>query len=82
LPVGRDFSAQVVPPGGGVVGVGVGVAVGDGDDVGVGVGEGGFVVGLGVGVPPPQAPRSDQSAGVAAGVQPAPAGGVWVTSAW
>lgn len=72
------------PPG--VVGlddtVGVGVGVRVGEAVGEGVGDGGRVVGLGDGVPPVQAPRSVQSAGTAAGFQPAPAGGVCVTSAW
>jgi hypothetical protein len=87
LPAGRDLTAQVLPP----VGVGEGDVVRDGDGDGLvvvrdGDGDGLVVVRDGEGeagvVPPVQAPRSVHSAGTAAGVQPAPTGGVFACRAW
>src|SRR3954447_12946402 len=81
LPAGFDLTAHVPPVGGGaVVGDGRGAVVGVGGGVvGVGVVGGGAGGGVAARV---HAPRSFHSAGTAAGVQPAPGGGVCATSAW
>src|SRR3954447_18095300 len=90
LPAGFDLTAHVPPVGGGAVvgdgggavvgagGGGVGVGVVGAGVVGVGV-AGGGVVGGGAGggvAAPVHAPRSFHSSRTAAGVQPAPGGGV------
>src|SRR3954463_3917752 len=77
LPAGFDLTAHVPDVGGGVAGTGGGVVVGGGAE---GVWAGGVGTGGGVAAPP-HAPRSFHSAGTAAGVHPAPGGGVCVTRA-
>ncbi|GAB3870284.1 hypothetical protein GCM10027610_131800 [Dactylosporangium cerinum] len=88
MPAGRDFTAQVLPPGdvdvdglllGLLLGLRLGLALALGLVLGLRLG---LALGLVVGVPPVHAPRSFHNDGVAAGFQPAPAYAVWVTRAW
>ncbi len=91
MPVGRDFTAQVLPGGVVVAGAVVGGAVVGGVVVGGVVEGGGVVGGLVVGVVvggfvvgglPVHAPRSFHSEAASTGFQPAPGGGVCATRAW